>query len=59
MKKSTAQYKALLATVRPRDVVGKTRRRMAAEELADLARCDVKLKAMKAELKAAVLGPPR
>jgi transposase len=29
---------------------------MAAEELADLARCDVKLKAMKAELKAAVLG---
>jgi len=54
VKKSTAQYKALLATVRPRDVVGKTRRRMAAEELADLERFDVKLKAMKVELKAAV-----
>jgi transposase len=54
VKKSTAQYKALLASVRPRDVVGKTRRRMAAEELADLERFDVKLKAMKVELKAAV-----
>ena len=54
VKKLTAQYKALLATVRPRDVVGKTRRRMVAEELADLERFDVKLKAMKVELKAAV-----
>jgi len=54
VKKSTAQYKALLATVRPRDPAGKIRRRMAAEELADLARCDAKLKAMKAELKTAV-----
>ncbi len=53
-KKSTTQYKAMLAAVRPRDVVGKTRRRMAAEELADLAVIDAKLKAMKAELKAAV-----
>jgi hypothetical protein len=31
-----------------------TRRRMAAEELADLERRDAKLKAMKSELKAAV-----
>ena len=54
VKKSTAQYQALLATVRPRDLAGKTRRRMAAEELADLERLDAKLKAMKAELKAAV-----
>ena len=54
VKKSTAQYKALLATVRPRDPAGKMRRRMAAEELADLERCDAKLKAMKAELKTAV-----
>jgi transposase len=53
-KKSTTQYKAMLAAVRPRDLVGKTRRRMAAEELADLATTDAKLKAMKAELKAAV-----
>jgi transposase len=54
VKKSTGQYKALLAGVRPRDLAGKTRRRMAAEELADLVRFDAKLKAMKAELKAAV-----
>jgi transposase len=54
VKKSTAQYKALLATVRPRDPAGKIRRRMAAEELADLERLDAKLKVMKAELKAAV-----
>jgi transposase len=45
---------ALLATVRPRDPAGSTRRRMAAEELADIGRLDAKLKAMKAELKAAV-----
>jgi transposase len=56
VKKSTAQYQALLATVRPRDPAGRTRRRMAAEELADLGRLDAKLKAMKAELKAAVLA---
>ena len=54
VKKSTEQYKAMLARVRPRDLAGKTRRRMAAGELADLARYDIKLKAMKAELKAAV-----
>jgi transposase len=54
VKKSPAQYRALLATVRPRDPAGKTRRRMAAEELEDLARLDAKLKMMKAELKAAV-----
>jgi hypothetical protein len=56
VKKSTAQYQALLATVRPRDLAGKTRRRMAAEELAGIERLDAKLKAMKAELKAAVLA---
>jgi transposase len=54
VKKSAAQYRELLATVRPRDLAGKTRRRMAAEELADIGRLDAKLKAMKAELKAAV-----
>jgi transposase len=56
VKKSTAQYKALLATACPRDLAGKTRRRMAAEELADVERLDAKLKTMKAELKAAVLA---
>ena len=35
---SAAQAKALLARVRPRDVAGKTRRRLAAELIADLER---------------------
>jgi hypothetical protein len=35
---SAAQAKALLTTVRPRDVAGKTRRRVAAELIADLER---------------------
>jgi transposase len=52
--KPASQYRALLATVRPGDLAGKTCRRMAAEELQDLQRLDIKLKAMKAELKAAV-----
>ena len=51
---SALQAKAMLATVRPRDIAGKTRRRMAAEELADLVAVDKKLKAIKAELKDAV-----
>jgi transposase len=51
---SALQAKAMLATVRPRDIAGKTRRRMAAEELADLVAVDKKLKKIKAELKAAV-----
>jgi len=53
-KKSVAQYRTLLASVRPRDLVGKANRRMAAEELADLVVLDKKLKAHKAELTAAV-----
>jgi hypothetical protein len=44
----------MLAGVRPRALVGKTTRRMAVEELADLVRVDTKLKALKRELKAAV-----
>jgi len=56
VKKSASQYKALLATVRPRDAAGKMRRRMAAEELADIDRIDARLKSMKAELKDAVLA---
>ncbi len=51
---SAAQAKAMLVTVRPRDICGKTRRRMAAEEIADLVAVDAKLKKIKAELKAAV-----
>ena len=52
---SATQAKAMLATVRPRDIAGKTRRRMAAEEIADLVALDAKLKKIKADLKAAVL----
>jgi transposase len=51
---SATQAKAMLATVRPRDIAGKTRRRMAAEEIADLVTLDAKLKKLKAELSTAV-----
>ena len=51
---SATQAKAMLATVRPRDIAGKTRRRMATEEIADLVVLDAKLKKLKAEIKAAV-----
>ena len=53
---SALQAKAMLSTVRPRDIAGKTRRRMAAEELADLVVVDGKLKKIKAELKAMVIA---
>jgi transposase len=51
---SALQAKRLLATVRPRSLLGKTIRRMAAEEITDLVAVDAKLKAIKKELKAAV-----
>jgi transposase len=44
----------MLATVRPRDIAGKTRRGMAAEEITDLVAVEKKLKKINAELKAAV-----
>ena len=53
---SALQAKAMLACVRPRDIAGKTRRRMAAEELADLVAVDAKLKKINAELKGTVLA---
>jgi transposase len=51
---SAQQGKAILATVRPRDVAGRTRRRMAVEEVADLVRVDAQIRAIKAELQTAV-----
>src|SRR3954453_3526426 len=51
---SALQAKRLLATVRPRTLTGKTIRRMAAEEVADLVAVDAKLKAIKKELRGAV-----
>src|SRR4051812_20958286 len=53
---TTAQAKAILAGVRPRDLVGKTRRRLAAEQLADLVVIEKKMKAMAKELKALVVA---
>lgn len=51
---SALQAKAILATVRPRDIAGKTRRRMVVELIEDLTRIDRRLKTMKAEQAAAV-----
>ena len=50
------QAKAILASVRPRDIAGKTRRRIAAEELADLVAVEAKMKKATAELKALVVA---
>src|SRR5687767_8538340 len=50
------QAKAMLATVRPRDIAGKTCRRLAAEELVELAAVDAKIKKSTAELKALVIA---
>ena len=47
---SAAQAKALLASVRPRDAAGKTRRRVAAELIADLERVYQRKKAANKEL---------
>jgi transposase len=51
---SALQAKRVLASVRPRSLVGKTMRRMAAEQIADLVAVDAKLKAINKELRAAV-----
>ncbi len=51
---TSGQAKVMLASVRPRDIAGKTRRRIAAEELADLIAIEAKMKKATAELKAMV-----
>jgi transposase len=50
------QAERMLASVRPRDVAGKTRRRIAAEEIAELAAVDAKIKKSTAELRELVLA---
>jgi transposase len=50
------QAKKMLASVRPRDIAGKTRRRLAAEELTELVAVEAKIKNATAELKAMVLA---
>jgi transposase len=53
---TTGQAKRMLASVRPRDIAGKTRRRIAAEELAELVAVEARMKKANAELKALVLA---
>ena len=48
------QAKAILASVRPRDIAGKTRRRVAADELANLIAIEKKVKALTIEIRAIV-----
>jgi len=45
------QAKGILASVRPRDLAGKTRRRLAVEQLAELVAVEKKIKALTAELR--------
>jgi transposase len=51
---SATQARALLATVRPRDTVGRTRRSLAVEQLAEVAAADRKLKTLENRIAAAV-----
>ena len=53
---TTGQAKRILATVKPRDVAGKTRRRLAAEQIADLVVIEKKVKALTKELNEMVLA---
>ena len=53
---TTGQAKAMLAGVRPRDIAGKTRRRIAADELAELVAVEATIKKATAELKTMVLA---
>ncbi len=51
---SATAARALIATVRPRDVAGKTRRQVAVDLIDDVAVADRKLKAVESSIKAAV-----
>jgi transposase len=53
---TAGQAKVILAGVRPRDVAGRTRRRLAVEQLAELVVIDKKITASTKELKAMVLA---
>ena len=53
---TTGQAKTILASVNPRDVAGKTRRRLAAEQIAELVVIEKKTKALTKELKEMVLA---
>jgi transposase len=51
---SAAQARTLIATVKPREIVGKTRRRLAVELIGELAGIDKKIKTADKDLKALV-----
>jgi hypothetical protein len=53
---TTGQARRILATVRPRDVAGKTRRRLAAEQIDELVAIEKKVTALTRELKEMVLA---
>jgi len=53
---TTGQAKTILATVRPRDIAGKTRRRLAAEQITELVAVEKKIKTLTKELKEMVLA---
>ncbi len=53
---TTGQAKTILASVRPRDLAGKTLRRIAAEQLAELVVVERKIKTLTKELKEMVLA---
>jgi len=58
-KRLTAtQAKAILARIRPRDDVGKLRRALLADQIADLVAADRKIAAINVEIKQAVAGAP-
>jgi transposase len=52
---SAAQARAILATVKPRDLPGKTRRRIAVELIGELGTIDRKIKALEKELAALLI----
>jgi len=55
---TAVKAKALLASIRPRDEMGRLRRRLAADQLADLVALDKKLGAVEAEIRAMVKRTP-
>jgi transposase len=55
---SAAKAKTLLASARPRDEVGKVRKALAVDQLADLARIDARLADITRQIKAAVTAAP-
>jgi len=58
-KRLTAtQAKEILARVRPRDELGKLRRQLLADQIADLVAVDKKIAAVNAQIKTAVAGAP-